>query len=67
MYIEDISKKNGKELETLMQIIRIYSQHIGMESGIEKCDMLIIKIRKREETERIIQPYQESIRTPEED
>ena len=38
MYMDDIKKfaKNEKELETLVQTIRIYSQDIGMEFGIEK-------------------------------
>ncbi len=29
--------KNEKELETLIQLVGIYSQDIGMEFGIEKC------------------------------
>ena len=38
MYIEDIKlfAKNEKGLETLIQIIRIYSQYIGMEFDMEK-------------------------------
>ena len=38
MYMDDIKifAKNEKELETLVQTIRIYSQDIGMEFGIEK-------------------------------
>ena len=35
--------KNEKELETLIQTIRIYIQDIGMEFGIEKGSMLIMK------------------------
>ena len=37
MYIDDIKLfvKNEKELETLMQRMRIYSQYVGMEFGIE--------------------------------
>ena len=31
--------KNEKELETLIQTVRIYSQDKGMEFGIEKCAM----------------------------
>ena len=45
--------KNKSELETLIQIVRIYSQNIGMEFGIEKCAILIMKIGKRWVTERI--------------
>ena len=44
MYMDDIKllTKNEKELETLIQTNRIYSQDIGMEFGIEKCAMLAI-------------------------
>ena len=34
--------QNEKELETLMQAVRAYSQNIGMEFDIEKCAMLIM-------------------------
>ena len=38
MYMDDIKlfAKNEKELETLIHALRIYSQDIGMEFGIEK-------------------------------
>ena len=41
MYMDDIKQfaKEEKELETLIQAVRIYSQDIGMEFGIEKCAM----------------------------
>ena len=39
--------KNEKELETLIHAVRIYSQDIGMEFGIEKCAMLVMKSGKR--------------------
>ena len=58
--MEDIKifAKNQKELETLIQTIRIYTQDIGMEFGIEKCAMLVKKI-----TEGIELLSQEKIRT----
>ena len=38
MYMDEIKlPKNEKELETLMQPKRIYSQDIGMEFGIREC------------------------------
>ena len=40
-----------KELEALIQTVRIHSQDIGMELGIEKCAMLVIKSSKRYMTE----------------
>ena len=53
MYIDDIKlfAKNEKELETLIHTVRIYSQDIGMEFGIEKCAMLVMKIGKRQLTD----------------
>ena len=45
-----------------MKMIRIYSQDIGMEFSIEKCAMLVIKWRKREEIEGIELPNPESTR-----
>ena len=55
MYINGIKlfAKYEKELETMMQSIRIYSQLIGMEFRIEKCAMLIMKSGKRETAEGI--------------
>ena len=45
IYMEGIKlfAKNEKELETLIHAVRIYSQDIGMEFGIEKSDMLVMK------------------------
>ena len=55
MYMDDIKlfAKKEKELETLIQTIRIYSQDIGMAFGMEKCATLIIKSGIRQITERI--------------
>ena len=38
--------KNEKEQETLIHSVKIYSQVIGMEFGIEKCAMLVMKSGK---------------------
>ena len=64
MYIDDIKlfAKNEKELETLIQTVRIYSQDIGMEFGIEKCTMLVMKSDKQQMTERVELPNQVVIR-----
>ena len=50
MYKDDIKlfAKHQKELDYLIQAIRIYSQDTRMESGREKCAMLIIKCGKRQ-------------------
>ena len=51
MYMDDIKlfAKNEKELETVIQVVRIYGQDIGMEFDIEKCTILIMKIGKEVE------------------
>ena len=65
MYMDDIKlfAKNEKELEALIHAVRIYSQDIGMEFGIEKCAMLVVKGGKRHLTDRMELPNQDKIRT----
>ena len=48
-----IFSKNENELEIFIWMIRIYNQYIGMEFGIEKYAMLIMKKGKRETTKGI--------------
>ena len=55
--------KNEKELETLIHTVRIYSQDIGMQFGIEKCAMLAMKSGKRHMTDEMELPNQDKIRT----
>ena len=55
--------KNEKELETLIHAVRIYSQDIGMEFGIEKCAMLVMKSDKRHMTDGMELPNHDKIRT----
>ena len=64
-YIDDIKlfAKNEKELETLIHAVRIFSQDIRMEFGIEKCAMLVIKSGKRHLTDGMELPNQDKIRT----
>ena len=49
IYKDDIKlfAKDEKELKTLIHAVRIYSQDIRMEFGIEKCAMLEIKCGER--------------------
>ena len=50
MYIDDMklfAKRNEKELEALIHAVRIYSHDIGMEFGIEKRAMIVMKSGKR--------------------
>ena len=65
MYMDDIKlfAKNEKELETLIHPVRIYSQDIGMEFGIEKCAMLVMKCGKRHLTDGKEQLNQDKIKT----
>ena len=60
MYMDGIKlfAKNKRELETLIQTVRIYNQDIGMEFGIEKCAMLIMKSGKRHMAEEMKLPNQ---------
>ena len=64
-YMDDIKlfAKNEKELETLIQTVRIYSKDIKVEFGIEKCTMLVFKGCNRHITERVELPNQVVIRT----
>ena len=61
--IKVITKNNEKELETLIQTVRIYSQNTGMEFDIEKCAKFIMNSGKRQAVEGIELTNQESIRT----
>ena len=65
VYMDDIKLfvKNEKELETLIQTVRIYSQDIGMEFEIEKCTMLVMKSGKRHMMEGVELPNEVAIRT----
>ena len=53
MYMDDIKlfAKNEKELEPLIHTVRIYSQDIGMEFGIEKCALLVMQSSRRHITD----------------
>ena len=55
--------KNEKELETQIHTVRIYSQDIGIEFGIEKCALIVMKSGKPHLTDRIELPNQDMIRT----
>ena len=61
MYVDDIKlfAKNEREWETLIQVVIIYSQDIGMEFGIEKGAMQVMKSIQRLMTEKGELPNQE--------
>ena len=56
-------RKNEKELEYLIYAVKIYSHDIGMEFGIEKCTVLVMKSGKRHLTDGMGLPNQVKIRT----
>ena len=56
-------QKNEKELETRIHAVRIYSLNIGMDFGIEKCAMLVMKSGKRHMTDGMELPNHDKIRT----
>ena len=55
--------KNEKKLETLIHTVRIYSRDTGMEFGIEKCTMLVMKSGKRQLTNGMELPNKDKIKT----
>ena len=65
MYINDVKlfAKHGKELETLIPALRIYSQDIGMRFAIEKYALLVMKNGKRHLADWMELPIQDKIRT----
>ena len=69
MYMDDIKVSAKKKIKRkknnwspLYKQLNIHGQDIGMEFSIEKCSMLIMKSGKRETTEEIEVPSQESIK-----
>ena len=65
MYIDIIKlfAKNEKEMETLIHTVRIYSQETGMEFGMEKWAILVMKGGKRHLTDGMELPNHDKIRT----
>ena len=57
------AKKNERELETLIETIKLYCHDIGMEFGQEKYAMLVMKSEKRYMTVQIELPNKVIIRT----
>ena len=65
MYMDDIKRfaKNEKEQETRLHGLRIFSQDIEMEFGIEKCSIQVMKSGKRHLTNGMKLQNQDKIRT----
>ena len=58
LFMDDLKlySKSEKELDSLIQTVRIFSEDIGMEFGIEKCAMLVMKRGKIVKSEGIELP-----------
>ena len=54
--------KTEKQLESLMNTVRIFSDDIRMEFGIKKCGVLVMKKGKHVRSERIEIPSGEKIK-----
>ena len=65
LFMDDLKlySRNEKELDSLVQTIRIFSKDIGMEFGIEKCAMLVIEKGKIAKSVDIVLPDGKVIRS----
>ena len=63
LFAKKKKKKKKQQLETLVQAVRIYSQDMDMEFGMEKWPMLIMRSGKRHMTKGIELLYQAKIWT----
>ena len=54
--------QNERKMKILIYAVRIYSQDVGMEIGIEKCTTLVMKSGKRHITDGMELPNQDKIR-----
>ena len=65
LYMDDLKlyAKDKKELDTLIQTVRVFSKDIGMDYGIEKCAMIQMKRGKFVMSEGIELPNGKKIRS----
>ena len=63
LFMDDLKvfAKNEKDLESLIQTVRIFSEDIGMEFGLDKCAILIMKRGKTVEAEGVKLPDERKI------
>ena len=55
--------KKDRALDSLIQTVRIFSEDIGMEFGIDKCAMLVMQKRKIEKSDSIPLPNDKVIKS----
>ena len=65
LYMDDLKlyAKDKKELDTLIQTVRVFSKDIGLDFGIEKCAMIQMKRGKFVMSEGIELPNGKKIRS----
>ena len=58
LYMDDLKvyARNRKEPESIMNTVRVFSQDIGMEFGLEKCAIVLMKRGRLEETSDMMLP-----------
>ena len=59
--------KSEKELDSLIQTVRVFSKDRGMQFGIEKCSTLVMKRGKRIKSDGIKMPDDQVIKSLKED
>ena len=59
--------KNEEQIDSLVKTVQIFSKDIGMEFGIKKCGMLVMKKGKIVESDGIQLPDGETIKIAEQD
>ena len=66
-FMDDLKlySKSEKALDSLIQTVRIFSKDIGMQIGIDKCAMLVMKKGKIEKSDGIQLPNDKVIKSPE--
>ena len=64
LYMDDLKLygKNKRELESLVQTVRIFTDDIRMRFGIQKCATIVMKVGKREEDDGTLLPDGEMMR-----
>ena len=65
LYKDDLKlyAKSEKELDLLIQTVRVFSKDIGMQFGIEKCSTLVMKRGKRIKSDGIKMPDDQVIKS----
>ena len=65
LFMDDLKVygKSEREMEALVELVRVYSNDIGMEFGIDKCAVLVIKRGVKVRTEGIVLPNGEVMKS----